>query len=176
MTALGELLLDFEHHDRGMSSRLGSGTPRTILVGVVDAKLAGSSSLKQIADRCGLPLGTVKAARSRIPGLREAMDEVGRGTSDWPNLDEENAAVTRFWRERSPRQREAWIEAFWCEVVHRMFDEDADDTALEFWNAVPARESLERLWGASAWVQAELLDLGHRFVDDPPWWSREAIA
>jgi hypothetical protein len=69
-------------------------------------KLAfGSSSLMEVAAAAGLPIGTVKASRSRVPGLREAMDSVGNGPLDWGNLAEENVAGAAFWRARSPEKR-----------------------------------------------------------------------
>jgi hypothetical protein len=182
MTAFGELLLDFEHLDRGMSQRLGSGTPRAVLVGVVDARLAtGKASLTEVASASGLALGTVKASRSRVEGLREAMDEIGRGPREWPNLGEENAAVARFWRNRSPDQRQAWIEAVGCETLHRLFDADeANDyvnVGMTFFQHVPARRALTRLWGADqAPYFVELIEIGHRAVEDPLPWQREAVS
>jgi hypothetical protein len=181
MTALAQLLLDFEHYGRDLSRRLGAGTPRAILVGVVDAKLAtGTASLTEAASAAGMPLGTLKAARSRVEGLREAMDEIGRGPRDWPDLADELAAVTRFWRDRSPEQKSAWVEAFNCQEVHRRFDADeANDyakLAMRFWGSVTARKAFERMWSdAAPWV-CELIDLGHRAVEDPLPWQREAVA
>jgi hypothetical protein len=182
MTALGELLLDFEHLDRGMSQRLGSGTPRAVLVGVVDARLAtGHASLTEAAGAARMPLGTLKAARSRVEGLRAAMDGIGRGPREWPNLAEENAAVARFWRDRSPEQKAAWTEAVACETFHRLFDADeANDytnVGMSFWEHVPARMALTRLWGADdAPYFVELIEIGHRAVDDPLPWQGEAVA
>ena len=159
MSDLAELLLAYEGLERDVSERLRSGTPRTILIATVDAKLAGSSSLADIAAVAEIPTGTLKAARSGVPGLRQAMDETGQGPFDWNDLDRENAALSRFWRDRPPAQRNAWVDSYGCQTVHRLFDEHAPDTGLEFWESVPFRENFEDLWGDSAWQWAELLDL-----------------
>jgi hypothetical protein len=181
MTALAQLLLDFEHYGRDLSRRLGAGTPWAVLVGVVDAKLAaGTASLTEVASASEMPLGTLKAARSRVEGLREAMDTIGRGPRDWPDLDQDDSILVRFWRERTPEQREAWTEAFGCTEVHALFDADEandfENVAMTFWEVVPARAALERLWGEAAPWHAELLDIGHRAFEDPTSWQREGAA
>ena len=98
MSDLAELLLAYEGLEGMSPSAFCSGTPRTILIATVDAKLAGSSSLADIVAVAEDPTGTLKAARSGVPGLRQAMDETGQGPFDWNDLDRENAALSRFWR------------------------------------------------------------------------------
>jgi hypothetical protein len=128
--ALGELVVDFESLGRGDPYGLTKGTPRTVLVATAVAKMAHTDpSLRQIMEVSGLPSGTVKASRSRVKGLREAMGLVGRGPLDYfaHDLDDEIRVLRRFWRWRTPAQVAAWEAAAGCfDGIHTVWHGYAD--------------------------------------------------
>ena len=110
--ALGELVVDFESLGRKDASLFASGTPRIVLAATATAKMlhGGRPSLRRIIEVSGLPSGTLRASRSRVKGLREAMDTIGRGPLDYfaTDLAEEVGVLRRFWRSRTPAQVAAW--------------------------------------------------------------------
>lgn len=173
--ALGELVVDFEALGRLEASLFASGTPRTVLAATATAKMlhGGHPSLRQIIEVSGLPSGTLRASRSRVRGLREAMDTVGRGPLDYfaTDLAEEVGVLRRFWRSRTPAQVAAWEAAAGClDGLHRLIDRQ--DVRLEdIFATMPARASFTRLWGSDAPAHAEYLDMAHRLVVDPPEWA-----
>jgi len=76
MGALGELLLDFDDLDHGMSQRLAAGTPRTVLAGVVYAKLATDS-----APLTGAAENAVREGREYVPPVAVTADDEQRRQS-----------------------------------------------------------------------------------------------
>lgn len=176
-TALAEVVLDFEQHGRDLSRLLGSGTPRRILVATTEARMLHDQPTHQTIAAIGeLARGTLKASRSRISGLREAMDAVGQGPTTPPiALDDEIAWLRSYWRARSPAQVRAWEAAAGCWQLNRLIEDDS--TSLpDILAAMPARAELTRLWGADAAVNAEHLDMAHRLAADPPAWAEPVPA
>lgn len=173
--ALGELVVDFENLGRPEASLFGAGTPRTVLAATATAAMMHGRhpSLRQIIESSGLPSGTLRASRSRVRGLREAMDTIGRGPLDYfaTDLAEEIGVLRRFWRGRTPAQVAAWEAAAGClDGLHRLIDRE-DVRLDDIFAAMPAQAGLTRLWGSDAPAHAEYLDLAHRLVVDPPEWA-----
>ena len=182
---LGELVVDFESLGRKGASLFASGTPRIVLAATAAAKmLHGDPSLRQIIEVSGLPSGTLKASRSRVKGLREAMGLVGRGPLDYfaPGLHNEIAVLRSFWRWRTPAQAAAWEAAAGCldgihSVWHAYADAGMTDPYVDpfpgedLMEWLPEREKFERLWGENALGWIEWLDIAHMLSVDPPAWA-----
>jgi hypothetical protein len=174
--SLASLIVDYAVPDPPRA--LAGGTPRAILEATVEAKLGTRDpSIVEIAAAGNIPAGTIKAARTRIDGLREAMETIDRGPRlDFPE-DEEDAYWVRWWHARTPRQREAWIAAVCANGLHRWFDDNLDETGEQdcrgFLEHVPARTAFESLWSADAWFHVSFLDFYHRIAvgEAPAWWE-----
>jgi hypothetical protein len=197
--ALGELCLAYEQRHRDLRQALTSGTGLRILQATAAAKLRwGSPSLADIAAEGDLPIGTVKATRSRTEGLREAMEEVGQGpTEDDPleiaTIDSEFGDPTpwealarseqAWWQNRGPVQQQAWIEAVGCFEGFHSYEAEVDREEIwgeelkeGIYSRVPAVEQFRRLWGDHAWFHIGVIDSNHRMVTGPvPLWASDYV-
>jgi hypothetical protein len=189
MNHLAALIVNYTQRELDLPETLTSGMGLRILEATTAARLRlGDASLAEIAAEGDIPLGTIKAARARMDGLREAMDAAG---AEAPGLIEDHRPEntvrleSEWWLGRPAAQRRAWISAVGCDrgfheaidALDRAYPDDRFDEEMENLLAaqVPVFDDFVRLTGGDRETAAnaiDQIDWGHRFVDGPvPRWA-----
>jgi hypothetical protein len=177
---LADVILDATAMHSEPGRLLERGTPaRKILTTVIELRMAGTrASVRNVIEASGLREGTVRGARSKTPGLREAMD------SDFPpeefhrpGLDAEVASMRRWWLAHGD---DAWSDAAGCTETHKVFHSAADAgmtdepdpyADVDVLTLIPAREKFANLWGELAGPYVETICMAQMTATDPPAWA-----
>jgi len=179
---LADVILDSTAMHSEPERLLQRGTPaRKILTTCIEVRMTGEkASVRNVIAASGLPEGTVRGARSKTKGLREAMDsDFTPEEFDRPGLDAEVASMRRWWNAHGDDA--AWRAAAGCEELHRLWHAAADAgmtdddvmpfDAAEALDLMPAREKFANLWGSSAMWNVETICMAQMTVTDPPAWA-----